>query len=190
MPSPEGLFGVDGDAVLVQRVLAGEEAAYGVLMGRYRDRFGRYATHFLGDQHEAEDALQEAFVRGYRFLHQCEAPERVGAWLFRILVNRCRTSRVQNRRRSQEVPVETAAENDGAVTQLPVDTGWRDEIDRALARLPQDLREAFLLKHVEDLSYEEMEQLTGAGTSALKMRVKRACDKLRDLLQETHDFQR
>jgi RNA polymerase sigma-70 factor (ECF subfamily) len=190
MTSPKGPLDVDGDAVLVQRVLAGEEAAYGALMARYQDRFGRYATHLLGDQYEAEDALQEAFVRGYRFLHQCEAPERVGAWLFRILVNRCRTARVRIRRRSQEIPVDTAPENDGAVARLPADPGWRDEIDRALARLPQDLREAFLLKHVEELSYEEMEQLTGAGISALKMRVKRACDRLRDLLQETHDAQR
>jgi RNA polymerase sigma-70 factor (ECF subfamily) len=55
---------VDGDAALVQRVLQGEEAAYGVLMARYRDTLGRYATQFLGDPHEAEDALQEGFVRG------------------------------------------------------------------------------------------------------------------------------
>lgn len=187
MASNESHIDVDGDAVLVQRILGGEEAAYGVLMARYRDRFGRYATHLLGDRHDAEDALQEAFVRGYRFLHQCEAPERVGAWLFRILVNRCRTARVRSRRRSQEIPVDLAPEVESPVARPPADTGWRDEIERALARLPKDLREAFLLKHVEELSYEEMEQLTGAGISALKMRVKRACDRLRDLLKETQD---
>ena len=57
---------------------------------------------------------------------------------------------------------------------------------RALARLDAEQREAFLLKHVEGLSYEEMAELTGAGVSALKMRVKRACDRLRGLLQEAY----
>lgn len=62
--------------------------------------------------------------------------------------------------------------------------GWREELDRALDRLDVDQREAFLLKHVEELSYEEMREVTGAGVSALKMRVKRACDRLRAILQE------
>ena len=64
------------------------------------------------------------------------------------------------------------------------DTAWREEIARALAALPAEQREAFLLKHVEDLSYEEMSEITGVGISALKMRVKRACARLRELLQE------
>jgi RNA polymerase sigma-70 factor (ECF subfamily) len=63
---------------------------------------------------------------------------------------------------------------------------WREEIARALQRLPSDQREAFLLKHVEDLSYEEIAAATGVGVSALKMRVKRACDRLRDQLREVY----
>ena len=66
----------------------------------------------------------------------------------------------------------------------PSDGSGGKEIDRALGRLEPDQREAFLLKHVEDLSYEEMAALTGAGISALKMRVKRACERLRVLLGE------
>jgi RNA polymerase sigma-70 factor (ECF subfamily) len=63
-------------------------------------------------------------------------------------------------------------------------TAWREEIQRALLMLEEDQREAFLLKHVEELGYEEMAELTGVGVSALKMRVKRACERLRALLQE------
>ncbi len=62
-------------------------------------------------------------------------------------------------------------------------TAWREEIDRALEKLDADQREAFLLKHVEDLSYDEMAVITGVGVSALKMRVKRACERLRTHLQ-------
>ena len=61
---------------------------------------------------------------------------------------------------------------------------WREEIARALASLPPEQREAFLMRHVEDLTYDDMAIATGAGISALKMRVKRACDRLRGLLTE------
>ena len=175
----------DGDATLVSRVLAGEKEAYGTLMDRHRGRLARYATHLLGDRHEAEDVLQDTFVRGYRFLAQCQEPERFGAWLFRILVNRCRSAHGTRRRGGVTLRLED--EPTRASRGSPVDdVAWRDEIQRALALLPADHREAFLLKYVEDLSYEEMEAITGAGISALKMRTKRACDRLRELLGEVY----
>jgi RNA polymerase sigma-70 factor (ECF subfamily) len=75
----------------------------------------------------------------------------------------------------------------GASEEHPAEqAAWREEIDRALLRLRADQREAFLLKYVEDLGYDEMSQLTGVGVSALKMRVMRACDRLRELLSEVH----
>jgi RNA polymerase sigma-70 factor (ECF subfamily) len=61
---------------------------------------------------------------------------------------------------------------------------FREEIAWALAALPAEQREAFLLKHVEQLSYDEMVSITGAGASALRMRVKRACDRLQLLLDD------
>jgi RNA polymerase sigma-70 factor (ECF subfamily) len=63
----------------------------------------------------------------------------------------------------------------------------RAELQRAIAALDRDQREAFLLKHVEQLSYEEMAAITGVGISALKMRVKRACDRMQRMLWEVSD---
>jgi RNA polymerase sigma-70 factor (ECF subfamily) len=75
-----------------------------------------------------------------------------------------------------------------AAEDHPADrTAWREEIDRALTRLRPEQREAFLLKYVEELGYDEMSRLTGAGVSALKMRVMRACDRLRELLSDVRD---
>ena len=82
----------------MRRVLDGEQAAYGGLVERYRDRLGRYAVRMLGNMADAEDALQETFVRGYRSLGRCIDPDRFGAWLFGILVNRCRTTRSRRAR--------------------------------------------------------------------------------------------
>jgi len=174
------------DAVIVARVLGGDVEIFRVLVERYRDRYSRYAFHMLGNREDAEEALQDAFTRAYRSLARCEDPERFAAWLFRILVNRCRTLGARRGRRGRTFIVDDTALHEAAVDH-PADRGaWREEIDRALHRLRPEQREAFLLKYVEELGYDEMSQLTGVGVSALKMRVMRACDRLRELLSEVH----
>jgi RNA polymerase sigma-70 factor (ECF subfamily) len=174
----------ESDAALVRRVLAGDPEAYGGLVARYRDRLGRYALHSLGNRADAEDAVQETFVRAYRALERCAQPERFGAWLFQILVNRCRTIGGQRARRERVVGANDVALHQAGVADTGERQAWNDAIRWALTRLTPEQREAFLLKHVEELSYEEMAEMTGEGPSALKMRVKRACEALRVLLAE------
>ncbi len=174
------------DAPIVARVLRGDVEAYALLVARYRDRYARYAWHMLGNREDAEEALQDAFTRAYRSLARCDDPERFGAWLFRILVNRCRTAGARRARRSRTFVADDAALLDAAEEHPAERSAWSEEIDRALAKLRPEQREAFLLKYVEDLGYDEMSKLTGAGVSALKMRVMRACDRLRELLSEVH----
>jgi RNA polymerase sigma-70 factor (ECF subfamily) len=172
------------DGELVRRVRAGDTGAYGPLVSRYRDRLGRYAIHMIGDREDAEEALQDSFVRAYRSLARCDDPARFGAWLYGILVNRCRTTGARAARR-RRIFVHDAQALDGAAHTDDADRlDWTDAVDRALARLAPDYREAFLLKHVEDLEYEEIAELTGAGVSALKMRVKRAREQLQKYLRE------
>lgn len=176
----------DDDAAIVARVLAGETAAYATLVERYRAQFARYAVRMLGSREDAEEALQDAFVRAYRSLERCDEPERFGPWLFRILANRCRTAGSRRGRREKTFVRDEVALL-GASHDHPAEReAWREEIQRALMMLDAEQREAFLLKHVEDLGYEEMAEVTGVGVSALKMRVKRACERLRALLQEVH----
>lgn len=174
----------DGDAEIVAQVLAGDTAAYAILVGRYRAQFARYATRMLGNREDAEEALQDAFLRAYRSLARCDDPARFGSWLFRILANRCRTAGARRGRREKTFIRDDVALLDASEAHPEEQTAWREEIERALQMLEADQREAFLLKHVEDLGYDEMAELTGVGVSALKMRVKRACERLRALLQE------
>lgn len=172
------------DAELVDRARAGDDAAFAHIVARYRDRYARYALHMLGTPAEAEDVLQDTFVRAHRSLARCDDPSRFDAWLFSILINRCRTAGARRRRREQ-VLVRDDEALVAAVEEHPAErAAWREEIRVALAKLPADQREAFLLKYVEELSYDEMAAVTGAGVSALKMRVKRACERLRELLRE------
>ncbi|MBK6489232.1 MAG: RNA polymerase sigma factor [Gemmatimonadetes bacterium] len=174
----------DGDAETVAQVLAGDAAAYAVLVGRYRVQFARYATRMLGNREDAEEALQDAFLRAYRSLAKCEDPARFGSWLFRILANRCRTAGTRRGRRERTFVRDEVALLDASEEHPEDRDAWREEIQRALLSLEEDQREAFLLKHVEELGYEEIAELTGVGVSALKMRVKRACERLRVLLHE------
>jgi RNA polymerase sigma-70 factor (ECF subfamily) len=133
----------------------------------------------LGYREPAEDAVQETFLRAFRGLRGYDHRGRFRAWLFRILVNRCRTALDRERRRPQDPrPLEDLPP--GAVPGVaPVDVLTRAALEAALRGLARELREAFLLRHVEQLSYEEMAAATGAGVSALKMRVARAKEGLR-----------
>src|SRR5690349_23648302 len=156
-------------------------------MARYRLRFGRYAFHLLGNESDAEEALQDAFTLAYRSLGRCRHPERFAAWLFRILVNRCRTLGTRRGRHdARRAPLELA--NGIGIAHSAERDMHREEIHRGLARLVPEQREAFLLKYVEELSYEEMAELTGAGESALKMRVKRRSEEHTSELQSRRDL--
>ncbi len=168
----------------MRRVLAGESRAYEGLVARYRDRLGRYATRMLGNVADAEEALQDTFVRGYRSLARCTEPERFGAWLFGILVNRCRTLGGQRARRQRVVVHDEVALAKASVEHPENRHALREAIEWAVSQLSPAYREAFLLKYVEELEYGEMTQLTGASVSALKMRVARAREELRRLLSE------
>jgi RNA polymerase sigma-70 factor, ECF subfamily len=171
------------DGCVVAAVLTGNTDAYGILVSRYRDSYARFAARMLGSLEDADDALQLAFLRAFRNLGQCRDPERFGSWLYQIVVNECRTLAARRTRRERRM-IRDDATMDGASTDHPAgNAALRDEIQYALDRLETSQREAFLLRHVEGLGYEEISELTGVGVSALKMRVKRAAERLRELLE-------
>jgi RNA polymerase sigma-70 factor (ECF subfamily) len=176
----------DGD--LVRRVLDGEPDAFGRLVARYRDRLGRYAMRMLGNPADAEDVLQETFIRAYRSLGRCNDPERFGPWVYGILVNRCRTLGAKRARRDRvQIADDVVLARAAAPGDHAENHALRQTLEWALARVSPTLREAFLLRYVEDLSYEEMADVTGASVPALKMRVSRAREELRRLLVEASD---
>ncbi len=154
-----------------------------MLVRRYQDVLYRYAERMTGRPDEAEDIVQQTFVRGYRRLASCRDPHRVGGWLFRIAANLCK-DQVKGRRR-RERPLEEAREvsTAGPVTHDAAERGEiRDRIEGALHQLPVEQREAFLLKHVEGWSYQEMAERLDVSVPALKMRVYRAREALQHLL--------
>lgn len=179
-PAPPAALPAPPDALLVRRVLAGDAEAFGELVTRHHARCLRLAVHLVGDAAEAEDAVQEALLRAYRHLGGYREEDRFGAWLTRILVNQCRSARARARR---PVPADVEWAGGERATAHPADeAAQREELARALGRLPSDQREAVVLRYADELSYDEMAAATGATVAALKMRVQRGCRRLRALL--------
>jgi RNA polymerase sigma-70 factor (ECF subfamily) len=175
------------DGAIVREILAGDRERFAVLVDRHAAACLRFATRMLGNREDAEDATQETLVRAFDALGRFDQAATFRTWLFAILVNRCRTAAVRRARQAR-----LAVDDARALARVPaagdaasaLEAGEIDgTLARALADLAPEFREAFLLKHVEELSYEEMSEITGAGVSALKMRVKRACDRLRRRLE-------
>jgi len=171
------------DRAIIQQVLAGDVEAYSRLVDRHYDRCARIAMRILGNREDAEEAIQDAFLRAFRALASYEDRERFSAWLSRILINQCRTIRARVQRREEVFSPLELSDAELFVGAETAESVWPD-LERALAQLPADQREAVVLRYADDLTYEEMARITGAGESALKMRVQRAFARLRALLQE------
>lgn len=169
---------------MVRAVLDGDTEAYRLLVRRYREPLHRHAAGMLDRPDDVADVVQEAFVRGYRSLDQCREPERVGGWLFRIASNLCK-----DRLRSPAsggISLEDAPEprsRSGGPGDRLEESELADDLGRALDLLGADRREAFLLKHLDGYTYPEISEMLDVSVSAVKMRVHRAREELRHLLE-------
>ena len=171
------------DRIIIQQVLDGDVEAFSRLVDRHYARCARIALRILGNREDAEEAIQDAFLRAYNALGDYQDRERFSAWLTRILVNQCRTVLARTKRRDALFADLDLDRLSFAASPGTEDAVW-PELEHVLDRLPAEQREAIVLKYADDLTYEEMSRITGAGESALKMRVQRAFARLRALLQE------
>lgn len=172
------------DGELVGRVLSGEQEAYSTLVRRHQAELFRYARNLRIDHDTAADLVQDALVTAYTRLAQCSDPERFRFWLFRILRNRCLDWLRDIRRRSVDVDDVTLVAR-GTPQEAASGAELRQTLAEALDSLSTDLREAFLMKHHEGRSYQEMAEISEASVSAMKMRVLRARESLRHALIES-----
>lgn len=174
----------DTDQLIIQRVLAGHRDAFRVLIARYSDPLYRHALCMTGSPDVAEDILQLSFIKAYQ--HLAEVRGRFDAWVFRIVANGCKDW-LKNIRRSHLSYDEDDQPSSYATPDEDLDRSeLRTDLDSALTALPASLREAFIMKHVEGRSYEEMADLLGTTVGALKMRVHRAREALQALLEEKY----
>ena len=179
------------DHSLIRAVLAGDKDAYGLLVTRHSQSVFRVAFRITESEADADEVVQETFLRSYRKLESFDARANFGTWIYRIAMN-CALD-VLNRRKSQStVPI--AEEFDGERTTIqPADgTAGPDRLllsqeieahrHAAMEKLTSTERVAFVMRHMEDRSTEEIAAALGIAPNSAKQAVFRAVQKLRQSL--------
>ena len=182
------------DAAVVAQVLAGDKEAFRLLVDRHTRSIYSVAYRMTGNQQDAEEILQETFLRAYKSLARFELRSSFATWLYRIAVNRS-LDFLKAKKMNESYPI---SENPGAEPgeqeiQLPetgpgperllLSTEARERISRALGLLSPAERVAFTMRHMEGRSIEEISQSLNIRTSAAKNSIFRAVQKLRQQLE-------
>jgi RNA polymerase sigma-70 factor (ECF subfamily) len=190
------------DEEVVARVLAGDTALFEILMRRYNQRLYRVARSILRDDAEAEDVMQDAYVRAYQHLGQFAGRAKFSTWLTRIAVHEA-LARVQRRNRFQDLDPVAAPEGDGMELLKSQDRDPEQQagnaelrvlLEEAVAALPEGYRSVFMLREVEQMSTLETAEALELTEATVKVRLHRAHALLRRALYErtgataTHAF--
>jgi len=184
----------DSDSVAVARVRAGDGDAYRVLVDRHSRGVFRLAYRMTGNEQDSEDVVQETFLRAYKQLHRWEARSSFGTWLYRIAANYS-LDLVRRRKRHAEVTMNDSGPDDAPemIQSLASDAPGPDRlmfsgrvqerVSSALSELSQQERTAFVLRHFEGQSIEEISAALGLSGNAAKHSIFRAVQKLRRALE-------
>ena len=192
----------EADQALVERVQAGDQQAFGVLVAKYQRKLLRLVSRLVRDPAEAEDVTQEAFIKAYRSLAGFRGDSAFYTWLYRIGVNTAKNWLVAHGRR---VPTATDIDNAEAETYgehdllHDSDTPERVLMSKQIARtvnaavdeLPEELKTAVTLREIDGLSYEEIAQVMDCPIGTVRSRIFRAREaiagKLKPLLDTGPD---
>jgi RNA polymerase sigma-70 factor, ECF subfamily len=192
----------EADQALVERVQAGDKQAFGLLVSKYQRKLMRLVMRLVRDPAEAEDVVQEAFIKAYRALPAFRGESAFYTWLYRIGVNTAKNWLIAHRRRpptSTEVDSEEAETYEDGELLRDVDTPERllmskqiaDTVNAAMTALPEELRTAITLREIDGLSYEEIAEVMDCPIGTVRSRIFRAreaiAQKLRPLLDTGPD---
>lgn len=185
------------DQLLIERVQRGDKKAFELLVLKYQRKLFRLVTRLIHDQAEAEDVVQEAFIKAYRALPNFRGDSAFYTWLYRIGINTAKNHLMVNNRRA---PTSTQTDIEEAETFIDAD-GLRDintpeslmaskqiaaTVNSVMLSLPEELRNAITLREIEGLSYDEIAELMMCPIGTVRSRIFRAreaiADKLRPLL--------
>lgn len=180
------------DAAFVAQAVAGDREAFRSLVERHSHSVFRLAFRMTGNEHDAEEVVQEAFLRAYRRLAGFESRANFGTWLYRITVN-CALDFRRARQRHTEHRQQPDPEQPELLDTIPAPDPQPDrlaeseELRRRVAAAMQELspveRTAFALRHFEGRSIDEIGRTLGLRTSATKNSIFRAVQKLRKALE-------
>jgi RNA polymerase sigma-70 factor (ECF subfamily) len=180
------------EAAAVARARAGDDEAFRHLVGRHSTALFRLAYRMTGNEHDAEDVVQDAFLKAYRSLDRFEDRSQVGSWLYRIATN-CAFDLLRARQRRERHLVSPDRNDDDDTTpdapsgapdpeRIAASGDIRRRVDAAMSRMSARERAAFVLRHFEGRSLEETGEALGMDVNSTKQSVLRAVRKVRQVL--------
>lgn len=203
--TPEPSTVSDSDTLLVERAVAGDQRAYGLLVVKYQRRIQRLIGRMVRDVDLVEDIAQETFIRAYRALHQFRGDAQFYTWLYRIAVNtakkflgdlqRDRAVFATDFKLDSEKDETYSPRNEPISSETPESVLAAKEIaaavNAALAALPEDLRQALTLREIEGLNYEEIADMMNCPIGTVRSRIFRAREavsaKVKPMLEKQTD---
>ena len=172
------------DLALVRRVQRGDKRAFDLLVSKYQLRLAKLVGRLVSDRAEAQDVVQEAFIKAYRALPNFRGDSAFYTWLYRIAVNAAKNHLVARSRRPPggDVDITDGDVEEAGVVMADIATpesyAARDQLQAALARaldeLPEDLRTALTLCEMEGLSYDEIARVLDCPIGTVRSRIFRA----------------
>jgi RNA polymerase sigma-70 factor (ECF subfamily) len=179
-----GLNGAEGDVALVPACQRGDRGAFRALFEQYREPVLRLAYRFTGHVDDAEDLAQEIFVRLFERLGTFRGESSFSTWLYRLAVNVCLNSQrrppaPESLEALEDEPIDGASNPASAYAQRELS----EQLQFAVAALPESLRSVFVLVGMEDLSYQQAADVLGLTVEAVRMRMSRARRELRERLR-------
>jgi RNA polymerase sigma-70 factor, ECF subfamily len=183
------------DRQLVERTLAGDQSAFGVLVGRHMDQVSRLISEVMRSGSDVEDAVQECFLKTYRGLHTYRGDAQFNTWLMRIAYNVAITKSKRFARQRDVIQPDTE------ITDLApdLDTAWADknvndrEVEELMAaridELPENYRLALTLYYYEEFTYQEIARVLDRPLNTIKAHISRAKASLKNLLVKDDAFQ-
>jgi RNA polymerase sigma-70 factor (ECF subfamily) len=187
------------EAHFVARLVARDEGAFNELVVTYQRRVFALVFRMLGRRDEAEDLAQEVFVQVFKAIDQFRGDSKLSTWIYRIAVNLCknRTKYLSRRHANDQDDVDAMADRLPFSAAKGVSVGGISRPDelvegmqlevvvkRAIAQIEPEFREVLILRDVEDMSYEEIAEVTGLADGTVKSRIHRARAQLRTLVEK------
>jgi RNA polymerase sigma-70 factor (ECF subfamily) len=176
------------DLELAQRCQQGDSQAFEELYRAHAGRLYNLVLRMTASATEAEDVLQEVFLHAHRKLGSFRGDSSLGTWLYRLTVNHCldflRGRQTRMTRVTESLDDERAAEPAAAAPVVPTAVN-RIDLERAIGRLPEGCRAAFVLHDVQGFEHNEVARLLGVSEGTSKSQVHKARMKLRGMLNET-----
>ena len=164
----------------IKKALSGDNRAFNKLVKKYRDQMYYLAYNLSGNEEDAKDIAQEAFIKAYQNLWQFNQAAKFSTWLHKITSNQA----IDLIRKRSRLPQYAVEENLRTPSEIPIDLGPDDKMQNALNQLSFQQRQVVVLKYYHDLSYEEIADIMHCTQSTVRNHMLRAMKRLRILLSQ------